>query len=201
MASTRALLRRGILLEIITLVWNVLGVVVVLTAAAASHSVALAGFGLDSLVEIGASIVVIWQLRGTHAGREWRALRLISIAFFALALYILAQSTRAFLHRAQPGESPLGVLWLELTFAVMLLLAAGKRATGLALGNPVLQAEARVTLVDAYLAGAVLVGLVLQAFCGLWWADPLAGLVIVFYGIREGFHAWPAREKGTPVFS
>ena len=90
MNDTNALLRRGILLEYITLGWNVVGTVIVIFAAIIARSVALAGFGLDSLVEICASTVVIWQLRGIHDKREQRALRLISIAFFALAVYILA---------------------------------------------------------------------------------------------------------------
>jgi divalent metal cation (Fe/Co/Zn/Cd) transporter len=187
---TDTLLRRGLLLEHITLGWNVVGTVIVIVAAIAAHSVALTGFGLDSLVEIGASMVVIWQLRGIHDNRQQRALRLISVAFFALAIYILGQSARTFLLRAHPSSSPLGILWLALTLAAMLVLATGKHATGTALHNPVLKTEARVTLVDAYLAGSVLLGLVLNTCFGWWWADPLAGLVIVFYGFLEGSRAW-----------
>ncbi len=148
-------------------------------------------------MEIGASIVVIWQLHGIHDQRERRALRLISVAFFALALYISGQSAHTFLLRVHPGTSPWGILWLALTFVAMLALAAGKHATGTALDNPVLKTEARVTLVDAYLAGAVLLGLGLNSLFGWWWADPLAGLVIVFYGFREGIHAW--KEAGSAV--
>lgn len=92
MTDTSILLRRGLLLEYITLGWNVVGTVIVIAAAIAAHSVALAGFGLDSLVEIGASVVVVWHLRGIHKGREGVALRSISIAFFALAIYIAALS-------------------------------------------------------------------------------------------------------------
>jgi divalent metal cation (Fe/Co/Zn/Cd) transporter len=191
------LLRRGLLLEYITLGWNVVGSVIVIVSAIAAHSVALAGFGLDSLVEIGASTVVIWQLRGIHDNRQQRALRLISVAFFALAIYILGQSTRTFLLRVHPGSSPVGILWLTLTLAAMLVLTAGKHATGTALNNQVLKTEARVTLVDAYLAGLVLLGLVLNALFGLWWADPLAGLVIVFYGFLEGYHAWRESQNAT----
>lgn len=190
MADSAQLLRRGLLLEYITLGWNVVGVVIVLWAAMAAHSVALAGFGLDSMVEIGASTVVIWQLRGIHEHREKVALRFISIAFFALALYILAQSAHSIWHRFHPGTSPGGIVWLALTFAAMLALAAGKHSTGTHLNNQVLKTEARVTLVDAYLAGSVLLGLALNAALGWWWADPLAGLVIVFYGVAEGRHAW-----------
>lgn len=195
--STDALLSRGLLLEYITLGWNVVGMVIVALAAISARSVALAGFGLDSLVEIGASTVVIWQLRGIHAKRERTALRLIATAFFALALYILAQSARTCSLRVHPGSSPLGILWLALTLAAMLALAAGKQATGDALGNEVLKTEARVTLVDAYLAGSVLLGLIGNTLLGWWWADPLAGLVIVFYGFREGWHAWREAAKSS----
>ena len=190
MRNDARLLRRGLLLEYITLGWNAVGTVVVIAAAVSARSVALAGFGLDSLVEIGASTVVIWQLRGIGRNRERLALRLISIAFFALAVYILAQSTRALLLRAHPATSLVGILWLILTLVAMLALAAGKRRTGTELNNTVLKTEARVTLVDAYLAGSVLIGLVLNAACGWWWADPLAALTIVFYGFKEGGHAW-----------
>ena len=188
--ETETLLRRGLLLEYTTLGWNVVGTVIVIAAAIAAHSVALAGFGLDSLVEIGASMVVIWHLRGIHDRREQVALRCISFAFFALAVYILAQSAHALLQRVHPSTSPLGLVWLALTLAAMLALAAGKHATGTKLNNQVLKTEARVTLVDAYLAASVLLGLALNALFGWWWADPLAGLVIVFYGFQEGYHAW-----------
>jgi len=152
--------------------------------------VALAGFGLDSLIKIFASVVVVWQLSGTASQtRERRALKLIGAAFIALAVYVLAQSTYTLLSLAHPGPSPGGIAWLALTLVAMLALAWGKARTGAALGNPVLQTEARVTLVDAYLAGAVLVGLLLNAVLGWWWADPVAGLVIVYYGAREGWHA------------
>ena len=194
MHDTTVLLRRGLLLEYLTLGWNVVGTFIVVLAAIATHSVALAGFGLDSLVEIGASTVVIWQLRGIHGQRERRALRLISVAFFALAIYVLAQSAHTLLLQVHPGSAPWGIVWLALTLVAMLALAAGKHSTGIALDNPVLKTEARVTLVDAYLAASVLVGLGLNTLIGWWWADPLAGLVIVFYGFREGRHAW--QESG-----
>ena len=115
---------------------------------------------------------------------------MIGGAFFALALYVLVQSTCSLLAHAHAASSPLGVVWLALTFAAMLTLAAGKARTGKALGNKVLQSEARVTVVDAYLAGCVLVGVALNAALGWWWADPVTSLLIVFYGIKEGVHAW-----------
>lgn len=183
------LLRRGLLLEYITLGWNVVGVVIVVSAAYLAHSVALAGFGLDSLIEIFASVVVVWQLTGANMHRERLALRLIGIAFIALVIYIVAQLLYTLLTGTHAVTSVGGIAWIAVTFIVMFLLAFGKRITGQQLQNDVLLTEGRVTLVDAYLAGAVLVGLILNALFGWWWADPLASLVIVYYGIREAVHA------------
>jgi divalent metal cation (Fe/Co/Zn/Cd) transporter len=179
------LLRRGFVLEGITLGWNVVGVVVLAVAAVNARSVALAGFGLDSLVEIGASTVVIWELSGTGEDRQRRALRLIGVAFVVLALYITVQSIYVLVVGHHPKHSPVGIAWTAVTAVVMLTLAAGKSRTGAALDNPVLQTEGRVTFIDGLLATAVLFGLVLNAGFGAWWADPVAGFVIVFYGLRE----------------
>jgi divalent metal cation (Fe/Co/Zn/Cd) transporter len=179
------LLRRGRILEAITLGWNVAGIVVLAIAAIAARSVALAGFGLDSLIEIGASTVVLWELSGTGADRQRRALRLIGGAFLALAVYLTAQSGVVLATGYHPGHSPLGIGWTAVTALAMFALAAGKARTGRELGNPVLVTEGRVTLVDGILAAAVLAGLVLNAAAGLWWADPVAALVIVFYALRE----------------
>ena len=114
------------------------------------------------------------------------ALRLIGTAFITLAVYVLAQSLWTVLANAHPTPSLLGIFWLAVTCAVMLLLAWGKLVMGRQLGNMVLTTEARVTLIDAALAGAVLIGVGLNALFGWWWADPLAGFVIVFYGLKEG---------------
>jgi divalent metal cation (Fe/Co/Zn/Cd) transporter len=189
-AQSGDLLRRGVLLEYTTLAWNVIGTVVMVAAAIKAHSVALAGFGLDSLIEIFASMIVIWQLKGTHERRERAALRCIAGAFVALAAYVLVQSAYTLATGARPAPSISGMVWLALTVAAMLLLAAGKHATGRQLSNPVLMTEARVTLVDAYLAAAVLVGVGLNSAFGWWWADPVSGLVIVYYGFREAREAW-----------
>jgi divalent metal cation (Fe/Co/Zn/Cd) transporter len=182
-------LRRGLLLEYLTLGWNVVGVAVLAFAAVAAGSVALAGFGLDSGIEIFASLVVVWQLRSAAeagAARERRALRLIGVAFLLLVAYVSIQAAWVLVTRTHPDASPAGIAWTGLTCVVMLGLAAGKARTGRALGSEVLMTEGRVTLVDAYLAGSVLVGLVLNATLGWWWADPAAALVIVGYGVREG---------------
>lgn len=184
-APAQALLRRGRVLEAITLGWNVAGIVVLAIAAIRARSVALAGFGLDSLIEIGASTVVLWELSGTGEDRQRRALRLIGGAFLALAAYLTGQAIVVLATGYHPGHSPLGIAWTAVTAAAMFALAAGKARTGRQLDNPVLVTEGRVTLIDGILAVAVLAGLVLNAAAGLWWADPLAALVIVFYALRE----------------
>jgi divalent metal cation (Fe/Co/Zn/Cd) transporter len=183
------LIARGLNLEYATLGWNVVGSVIVLVSAFLAKSVALGGFGVDSLIEIFASVVVVWQLKGIDDGREEKAMRYIGLAFFALALYILVQSAYVLASGTHPETSASGIAWLGATLIAMLALAAGKRITGRQLGNPVLVKEGYVTLIDALLAAAVLIGLVVNAVAGWWWADPLAGLVIVYYGIKEGREA------------
>ena len=190
----QALLRRGFALEYGTLAWNVAGIVVLAFAAISARSVALAGFGLDSLIEIGASMVVIWELSGTGAQRQRRGLRLIGYGFAALAAYLLVQSTVVLATGYHPRHSLLGIIWTALTAAVMFLLAAGKARTGRALGNPVLRAEGRVTMIDGILAAAVLLGLTLNAALGWWQADPAAGYVLVCYAAREVRQAFFARN-------
>ncbi len=179
------LLRRGFVLEYVTLGWNVAGIVVLAVAAVAARSVALAGFGLDSLIEIGASTVVIWELSGTGEDRQRRGLRLIGYAFAGLAVYLLVQSTVVLAAGYHPRHSVPGIVWTAVTAVAMFALAAGKARTGRALDNPVLRTEGRVTLIDGILATAVLAGLVLNAAAGWWWADPAAGYVLVYYAARE----------------
>ena len=122
------LLRRGLTLEYITLSWNAVGVVIVAIAAIQAGSVAFGGFALDSLIEIGASVVVVWQLKGTTDDREGVAMRLIGIAFVALAAYIAAEAIYTLLRSAEPAVSPLGIAWTAVTCIAMLALAFGNRA-------------------------------------------------------------------------
>lgn len=187
-ANAAGLRRRGVMLERVTLGWNIVGVVVLAISATRASSVALAGFGLDSLIEIGASTVVLWELSGTGEERQRRALRLIGIAFVALAIYLLAQSSVALISGHRAHHSVVGIIWTATTAAVMFTLAAGKARTGKALGNPVLVTEGKVTFIDGILAVAVLVGISLNVAVGWWWADPLAGFVIVYYAAREAHH-------------
>ncbi len=168
-----------------TLAWNVIGVVVLADAALVARSIALAGFGLDSLIEIGASTVVLWELAAVEGSRQQRAMRWIGLAFVALAIYLAAQSTVVLVVGFRPHHSAIGIVWTAVTAAVMFTLAAGKARTGAQLGNPVLTTEGRVTLIDGVLAVAVLIGLTLNAVAEWWWADPVAGYVILFYAVRE----------------
>ena len=184
-SATSPELRRGRQLEVATLGWNVVGVIVLAYAALGAKSVALAGFGVDSLIEIGASTVVLWELADVEQRRQRRALRMIGLAFVALAIYLAVQSTVILAVGFRPHHSPVGITWTAVTALVMFVLAAGKATIGKALDNPVLRAEGRVTMVDGILAGAVLVGLVLNATAGWWWADPVAGYVILYYAVRE----------------
>lgn len=179
------LVRRGFALEYTTLGWNVIGIVVLAVAAIAARSVALAGFGLDSLIEIGASTVVIWELSGTGEDRQQRAVKLIGAGFALLAVYLLVQSTWALATGFRPHHSPLGIGWTAVTAIVMFVLAADKARTGTTLDNPVLKTEGRVTLIDGLLAATVLIGLLLNSLADLWWADPAAGYVLVYYALRE----------------
>lgn len=183
-----ALLRRGKALEWFTLAWNIVGVIVLAVLAITASSVALAGFGLDSFIEIGASTVVLWELSGTGEARQRHALRLIGVAFILLALYLLAQSVVALLtaHHASPSVG--GIIWTAVTAIIMFTLAALKARIGRALKNPVLVTEGRVTFIDGLLAVAVLLGITLNFALGWWWADPVAGFVIVYYAVREAIH-------------
>ncbi|MFP3605927.1 cation transporter [Paraburkholderia sp. SIMBA_053] len=190
------LLRRGLVLEYITLGWNIAGFVIVGFAAMAARSVALAGFGLDSLIEIFASVVVIWHLTSARGNKERLALQTIGAAFIALAVYIVVQTIFVFVTGGRPARSPAGIAWLTATVIAMLGLARGKLVTGRRLHNAVLIAESRVTVVDAYLAAAVLVGVALNTVTGWWWADPLAGILIAYYALVEGVAHWEEGRSG-----
>ena len=181
--------QRGLRLEYATIGWNVVEMVISIGLGVAARSIALIAFGLDTMVELFASIVVVWHLR--HPGRDSdvitaRALRLVAAAFFLLAAVVAVTSIWSLATRAVPDESPLGIAYIALTVVVMLSLGLAKRRTGLLLGSEPLAAEARMSVIDAALAFAVLAGLVANAVFGWWWADPLAALVVAFAAVREG---------------
>jgi divalent metal cation (Fe/Co/Zn/Cd) transporter len=198
--DTSRLLRRGLRLEYATLGWNVLEIGFLAFAAVMARSVALAGFALDSCIEIFASLVVVWQLKGTATPeREHRAVRMIGFAFLGLALYLVVQTAVTLAAGIRPESSPLGIGWLAATVVAMLGLAAAKARTGTALENRTLQTEAKVTMIDGALAATIFVGLVLNTAFGWWWADLAGGVVIIGYGLREGARALrPALILSSP---
>lgn len=173
-----------------TLGWNVTGVIVLGVASIRARSVALAGFGLDSVIEIGASLVVLWELTGQAKDRQDRALKLIGAAFAVLAAYLSVQGLVVLAIGFHPHHSALGIVWTAATAVAMFTLAAAKSSTGATLQNRVLTMEGRVTMIDAVLAVSVLIALILNSLVGWWWADPLAGFVLVGYALREAWHTW-----------
>ncbi len=170
-----------------TVAWNVLTVAVSLPAAVAAGSVALAGFGLDSGVEVAASLVVLAALRGDPAEHQARYLRLIRLAFVAIAVYLVAQAAFVLLRHDEPRPSPVGIVLLVMTVVVMSTLAVLKRRAAKQLGNAVAAAEARVTLIDSADSALVLAALVANAAFGWWWADPLGGVALAAYSLWEAF--------------
>lgn len=180
--------RRALTLEWVTIAWNVVEIGVTIGLGVAAGSLALVAFGLDSGVEIFASLVVVWHLRGDQASGSRMAfgLRLVAVAFFALAAVLAVGGVARLASGTVPDEAPLGIAYLALTLLVMLGLARAKAAVGRQLGAGPLTSEARVTYLDAGLAGGVLAALVLNAWLGWWWADPLAALGVATIAVVEG---------------
>jgi divalent metal cation (Fe/Co/Zn/Cd) transporter len=192
--ATRRLRRRAFLLEYVTVAWNIFeGVAAILVGLAAS-SVALVGFGLDSSVEVVASLVVVWELQGGERRRERRALRVIGTAYLVVAAYILFEALRSLIAADRPSGSPLGVALTSMTAAAMLALFAGKQWVGSRLGSQTVLADARFSLVDGLLAASVMAGLVLNLVAGWWWADPAFALVLAAAAGREGIGSLSGAE-------
>lgn len=181
---------QGINLEYATLAWNTVGVILLSVVAPSTHSVALIAFGFDTLLEIGASTVVIWELSGKPGSRQKKALKYLSIAFLFLGIYLSVQSSYNLLHHVLSTQSEIGIVWLILTFFVMALLAVGKYRVGKKINNSVLLTEGRVTLVDAALAFVVLTGFLATILLGWWWSDNIAGLMLMLYCFWESRHVW-----------
>ena len=181
-----ALLRRGRRLQYATIAWNVMEVFVTIGLGIAAGSLALIAFGLDSLVEVFASLVVVWYIADHAAyGRASRALRLVAVAFAVLGLYLLAASIYNIVTGEAADSSPLGIAYLAVTAIVMFGLAHLKRAVAHAAESEPLAAEASMTFLDGCLAIGILVALVLNATIGLWWADPLAASLVAVFCLRE----------------
>jgi divalent metal cation (Fe/Co/Zn/Cd) transporter len=185
-----ALRRRGFWLEYASMAWMVAEAAVAISAGVIASSVALAGFGLDSVIELFAAAIVVWQLRGEGQERETRAVRLIGVTFFVLAAYLTTASIRDLASHARPGQSVPGLAVAAAALLVMPALAIAKRRTGQALGNRTLIADSAETAFCAFTSAATLLGVGLNAWAGWWWADPAAGLVIAALAVKEGTEAW-----------
>jgi divalent metal cation (Fe/Co/Zn/Cd) transporter len=184
--------RRGFWLEYAGMAWMTAEAAVAVTAGVLASSIALTGFGLDSVIEFFAAAVVIWQLRGKDEGegRETRAVRLIGVTFFALALYLAVEGIRDLVTHARPGQSAAGLAVAGAALIVMPVLAVAKRRTGRALGNRTLIADSAETAFCAFTSAATLLGIGLNTWLGWWWADPAAALIIAALAVKEGLEAW-----------
>jgi divalent metal cation (Fe/Co/Zn/Cd) transporter len=177
--------------------WHFIEFGIALAAGIAASSIALIGFGADSLVEALAGFVVVWLFTGSRLQSptaERRAQQLVAASFFVLAAYITAESIRTLVGGTHPDTSWVGIGLAAFTAPTMPLLAAAKRRIGNKLHSAAAVKEASQTTLCAYLSIALLVGLLANALAGWWWADPAAGLVIAAVALREGRESW--RGKG-----
>jgi len=193
------LLARGRRLEIATIGWNCVEVFVTIGLGIAAGSLALIAFGLDSLVEVFASAVVIWYIGDHHReNRARHALRLVAVAFALLGVYLLGASIYNLIGGEAAGSSPLGIAYLAITACVMFGLALKKRAIARAARSEPLGAEAQLTFLDGCLATGILIALVLNAVWSIWWADPAAACLVALFCLREAVVNW-AESRGENV--
>ena len=183
--------RRAQLLAAASVSYNVVEAVIAIAAGLVAGSVALVGFGLDSIVEVASGLIVLWQFRHPlPESRERTALRLMAVSFFALAAYVTVESVRALTSGHAPDPSPIGIGLAAASLAIMPFLSWAQRRTGRALGSNAVVADSTQTLLCTYLSAVLLLGLVLNATLGWHWADPIAGLVIAAVAAKEGRDAW-----------
>lgn len=197
LTGQRALVRRAMRLEYLTVGWNIVEAVVAIAAGAAAGSIALEGFGLDSIVEVASGFALLWRFRQKGLAQEeaeTRAARLVGLTFFLLAAYVgyIAVSD-LWLHRP-PRESLAGMILAAVSLAVMPILGFAKRRLARNLQSKALAADSQETLLCACLSASLLAGLGLNAWLGWWWTDPVAGLLMVVWMLREGFEANSSKE-------
>lgn len=187
--SRASLQRRALRLEYATIAWNLGEAVFTIALGVLAGSLALIGFGADSIIEVFASAVVVWHVlpghETDHPERTRLALRLVAAAFVLLAVVLAAAAIRDLLTGRRAGESPVGIAYLAVTAVVMFTLAAVKHRTARALASSPLRSEAAMTFLDGILSAATLAGLALNAALGWWWADPLAALVVAVVALNE----------------
>lgn len=197
----RATLHRRIrLIVAITIGYNLVEAVIAVAAGSAASSAALIGFGLDSAIEVLSAAAVAWQFTRRDPERwERPALRVIAVAFFALAAYVIVTSLLALATAERPDHSPIGIALTAVSVVLMPLLSLAERRAGREIGSATAVADSKQTLICAYLSAAVLVGLVANTLLGWWWADAVAGLVIAAFALREGVEAWKGDACATSV--
>ena len=185
-------LQRGRRLEYFTLGWNMLEAGVAIGAGWLANSIALVGFGVDSLIESTSGAILLWRLASPahDESRERLALRLVGVSFFLLAAYVCFEAVKSLAAGEQPEASIAGIVLSIASLIVMPVLARAKRRVAGDLGSHALVADSRQTDICAYLSAILLGGLVLNALFGWWWADPIAALIMVPIIAREGFEAW-----------
>ncbi|MBM4396275.1 MAG: cation transporter [Deltaproteobacteria bacterium] len=201
-AQAAGLLRTARRLVAATMAYNVVEAVVAVGSGVLAGSVALVGFGLDSVIECAAAGALLWRLRVEAAGAdretvertELRVRRFVGLTFLLLAAYVLIESGLTLWQAERPGESPVGIALAAVSLVVMPLVAWGKLRVATRLGSASLRAEARETLACAWLSFALLLGLVANAAAGWWWADPVAALVMVPWLVREGLEGIRGEE-------
>lgn len=183
-----------------TITYNVIEAIVAIAAGTVASSTALIGFGLDSIVEVLSAAAVAWQFAGRdQEARERTALRVIAVSFFALALYVTVDAVLTLTGIREPEHSSVGIVLTAVSLAIMPFLSLLERRTGKELGSASAIADSKQTLICSYLSAAVLIGLLLNTFFGWTWADPVAGLVVVVFAVREGLEAWRGDACKQPV--
>lgn len=198
LSARAAIVRRGRWLEYLTISWNTLEAAVALGAGLAAGSVALVGFGVGSVIETSSGAVLLWRLRDGERGeaRERLTQRLVGVSFLLLAAYVAFNAVKSLVRREPPGASYVGIAMAALSLIVMPLLARAKRRVAAELNSRAMKADSRQTDLCAYLSAILLAGLVLNALAGWWWADSVAGLVMVPIIAREGVEALRGKACG-----
>ncbi len=187
------LIRRAKLLAWLGLGWHAIEVGVAIGAGIVAGSIALVGFGADSLVESFAAFALLWRFgasRASSALAERRAQRLIGASFFVIAAYVAVEGIRTLVGASHPDVSYVGIGLAAVTLITMPPLAAAKARVGEELGSSATKSEGRQNLLCAYLSAALLVGLGANAMLGWWWADPVAALLIAAVAVNEGRETW-----------
>ncbi|MBN2238777.1 MAG: cation diffusion facilitator family transporter [Dehalococcoidales bacterium] len=196
------LYKKGLYLEYINVSYNILEAVAAIVFGGVANSIALVGFGLDSIVESLSGLILIWRLK--QHGRiseeqeekiERRATRFVSVTFFILGAYILFESIKKFVTAEVPDPSLAGIILAIVSLLAMPFMAWQKYKTGKQINSRALVADSKETIACAFLSVALLLGLGLNYLFGLWQADPVVGLIIVFFLFKEGWEEWHEEEE------